>query len=246
MDRIAVISDIHGNITALETVAGDIKRRMIQTVINLGDHLSGPLWPKETIQFLMKQDWIHISGNHDRQLTKNDPATHGPSDSFTYKLLDDEDKDWLKSLPSEKYFDDEIYLCHGAPGNDHVYLLETVENGRARLSNANEIIKKLNSFTSKIILCGHTHVPGVVQLNNIMIVNPGSVGLQAYDDVTPEPHIIENGSPHARYMILEKRDNNWFTELIFIPYDYDKAAEQARKNNRPDWEVALRTGYMKF
>jgi len=57
MKKIAVLSDIHGNIAALEEVAADIETRQVDRVFNLGDHISVPLYPKETLQFLMKQDW---------------------------------------------------------------------------------------------------------------------------------------------------------------------------------------------
>ena len=56
MQKIAILSDIHGNIPALEKVVDDINARRVDCVFNLGDHVSGPLWPKETIQYLMKQD----------------------------------------------------------------------------------------------------------------------------------------------------------------------------------------------
>jgi hypothetical protein len=80
---------------------------------------------------------------------------------------------------------------------------------------------------------------------DITIVNPGSVGLQAYDGDRPEYHIMETGSHHARYAIMELRnDDRWHPELISVPYDFRKAAEQARKNDRPEWAHAILTGYM--
>lgn len=64
--RIAVVSDIHGNLDALEAVMADLRGRAIDRVVNLGDSLAGPLLPKETAQFFMaRQDWIHLAGNHD-------------------------------------------------------------------------------------------------------------------------------------------------------------------------------------
>ena len=60
MDRFAVVSDIHGNILALEAVMADMAKRGLEGVINLGDNLSGPLWPNETGHILMKQDWLSI------------------------------------------------------------------------------------------------------------------------------------------------------------------------------------------
>lgn len=60
--RIALLSDIHGNLAALEAVAADIELRGVDQVANLGDSLSGPLLPLETARFLMAQDWIHLAG----------------------------------------------------------------------------------------------------------------------------------------------------------------------------------------
>jgi hypothetical protein len=70
------------------------------------------------------------------------------------------------------------------------------------------------------------------------------VGLPAYEDDFPEPHVAETGSPHARYAIVTKQGEHWKAEFVAVSYDYSLAAEQARKNYRPDWEMGLLTGYM--
>lgn len=75
-----------------------------------------------------------------------------------------------------------------------------------------------------------------------MIVNPGSVGLPAYDDVHPVAHRVETGSPHARYAVAERQGGIWSTSLIAIPYDWETAARVAQARGRGDWAVALRTG----
>ena len=245
LKKTAVISDIHGNIAALEVVANDIKKREVDCVLNLGDHISGPLWPKETIEFLMTQEWIQIAGNHDRNLVNQNPDDHNLSDQYAYKLLNPNEKEWLKTLPSNLEPQNEMFLFHGAPSNDKTYLLETIENGRTRLATHKEIRRRLGEVNSRMLLCGHTHIPRVVALpGDKLIVNPGSVGLQAYDDNLPEVHVMETGSPHARYAILEYQNNNWSVEIISLLYDYKIAAKQAMKNDRPDWEIGLRSGYM--
>ena len=127
----------------------------------------------------------------------------------------------------------------------HGLFLETVEHGRARLATPEEIRDRLGETKNHVVLCGHTHVPRVVNLSgDMLIVNPGSVGLPAYEDDFPEYHVMETGSPHARYAILEKMNDQWQTEGIAVPYDFERSAEQARRNGRPDWETALRTGFM--
>ncbi len=245
MQKIAILSDIHGNIAALEKVAVDIETRQVDRVFNLGDHISGPLYPKETLEFLMKQDWVHISGNHDRQLIYQSPQQHGDSDKYAFGFLSGSDLEWLKALPASKVAEDQFLLFHGTPSSDTTYLLETVENGRARLATHTEIDQKLGEWTAQIMLCGHTHIPRIVETSQkSLIINPGSVGLPAYEDTTPEYHVMETGSHHARYAILEYKNGTWQAELIAVPYDYQQAAAQAGKNGRPDWEYCLQTGRM--
>lgn len=244
LHRIAVISDIHGNFLALQAVVDDINSRGVDAVINLGDHLSGPLWPVETADFLMQQDWVQIRGNHERRLLEQNPVEHNASDHYTYERLTQAHMNWLKNLPVSYKLDDAMLAIHGAPGDDMGYLLETIANGRTHLSTQKEILEKLNGVNSRVILCGHTHYARVVTAGEQVIINPGSVGLQAYEDSEPETHRIEAGSPHARYAIMEKTENQWQVALICVNYDVEQAVHQALRNNRPDWAVALKSGYI--
>ena len=83
--------------------------------------------------------------------------------------------------------------------------------------------------------------PRLVELQNRILINPGSVGLPAYSDDQPIPHRMENFSPKARYCILDL-NNGCNIEQIAVSYDFENAARQAEKNNRPDWAKWLRTG----
>jgi predicted phosphodiesterase len=250
MPTIALLSDIHGNLPALQQVVADLQRRRVERVFNLGDHLSGPLWPKETAQFLMAQDWVHILGNHDRQLVSQPPAEHSPSDRYAYQQLGETELGWLRSLPTtlevqNEFWEPAFLLFHGSPSSDSTYFLETVEHGHVRLATRAEIHARLGETPPRLLLCGHTHIPRCVRFSEkTLIVNPGSVGLPAYNDVFPEPLVVETGSPHARYAILEKRAGSWQVELVALEYDHARAADQARQNGRPEWEIALRTGFM--
>jgi predicted phosphodiesterase len=138
MPKIALLSDIHGNLPALQQVVADLQRRGVERVFNLGEHVSGPLWPKEAAQFLMGQDWVHIQGNHDRQLVSQDSQEHGPSDRCTFQHLNETELSWLKSLPSSLEVDNALFLFHGAPSSDKTYLLETDEHSRVRLATQTE------------------------------------------------------------------------------------------------------------
>jgi putative phosphoesterase len=243
--RLALVSDIHGNLAALEAVAADISRRGVDTVVNLGDSLSGPLLPRETAQFLMAQGWLSLAGNHERQLLACADHPGGPSDQYAWEQLGEAELAWLRSQPQTHRLDD-ILLCHGTPTDDCVYLLETVHHGVLRLATAEEVDKHVAGETAPLIACGHTHVPRAVRRESgQLIVNPGSVGLQGFDDEHPSYHVMETGSPDARYAIVEKTTAGWLVEQFTVPYPYKSMAELARKRIRPDWEIALLTGYMR-
>jgi diadenosine tetraphosphatase ApaH/serine/threonine PP2A family protein phosphatase len=225
--------------------------RGVSRVVNLGDHVSGPLWPRETADFLLAQPWVTISGNHDRQVAFDDPVTHGPSDRYAFGRLSPAHLGWLRSLAAGLTLDDgRMLLCHGIPGDDNEYLLETPEQGRLRLSRADEIGARLGPTTARLIACGHSHQPRLVHLpGGAAIVNPGSVGVPAYvDDGAAHPHVSETGSPVARYAVIERdgvdpRVAVPRVTFVAVEYDHAGAARQAATNGRPDWAVALQTGY---
>lgn len=241
--RIAIVSDIHGNLPALEAVVKDIARRGVDAVVNLGDSLSGPLLPFETAQFLMAQDWVHLAGNHERQLLTEGPGQWGPSDEFTHARLTKTELSWLASLAPCHQFNPEVLLCHGTPTDDKTYFLETVESTHVRAASLAEIDARLGHVDAQLIACGHTHVPRAMRASSgQLIVNPGSVGLQAYDDNAPYPHVIETGSPDARYAIVERHASDWTASLIAVPYAFRAMAKFAMTRQRPDWAGALLTG----
>ncbi|RYY32762.1 MAG: metallophosphatase family protein, partial [Sphingomonadales bacterium] len=86
---LAVLSDIHGNLPALEAVIADAQAAGATRFVNLGDSLSGPLWPAETAALLMRLDWSTIAGNHERQLLTDAPERMNASDRFARAALDD-------------------------------------------------------------------------------------------------------------------------------------------------------------
>jgi predicted phosphodiesterase len=243
--RIAIVSDIHGNLLALEAVVRDFERRGVDAVLNLGDSLSGPLLPLETAQFLMARDWVHLRGNHERQVLTQRPGEWCPADAYAHAQLTAREFAWMASLEPCMPFGGELLLCHATPASDLEYFLETVEPGSARMATAHEVQTRLGEVKAQVVACGHTHRPRVLRSPaGQLIVNPGSVGLQAYDDAHPYPHVIENGSPDARYAIVERVRGDWVASLIAVPYEHEAMARLAQVRGQLDWVHALRTGYM--
>ena len=119
----AAIADIHGNLLALEAVLADIARRGISTIVNLGDLLSGPLWPAETADRLQSLNLPTVSGNHERQLLTLPREKMGLSDQYTIKAVSKDHVVWLATSPATLTMDD-VLLCHGTPQDDLTYFLE--------------------------------------------------------------------------------------------------------------------------
>jgi predicted phosphodiesterase len=240
--RFAAIADVHGNRWALEAVLADIRSRDIDRIVNLGDHLYGPLDPVVTADRLMGLDLATISGNQDRELVQNSSAQGTLRQNR--EALGPKHRAWLEKLPSTLLWEPyDVLLCHGTPFADDIYLLEQVDAGGVRLASPEKILSLLAGISHGLILCGHSHVPRTVVLpGGKVVVNPGSVGLQAFTDDYPVAHAIEVGSPHARYAILTERQDRWQVEHIAVVYDWDRAAEVAAHNGRPDWARQLKTG----
>jgi predicted phosphodiesterase len=243
LKKYAVISDIHGNVWALETVLDDIARRGIVTIFNLGDSLYGPLEPQKTAELLFDQPMISIMGNEDEILI-DDSKPKSPTLEFVLKDISSQTVNWLAATHLDNLvFGNQFYLCHAAPASKQEYLLEVPTKNGGVLKEEPHILDRLSKITQPVVLCGHSHFPRSVMLSTgQFILNPGSVGLPAYDDDQPVPHKMEAGSPHTRYIILTENENGWSVEQITLPYAWESAARAAEQRNRPDWAAWLRTG----
>jgi predicted phosphodiesterase len=240
--RIAVLSDIHGNSLALEAVIDDLRGQRVDLVVNLGDIVSGGLDPLGTIALLDKLDPITVRGNHERQLAAGMP---GLSDSWARQCLPVDVIERLNALPTSASPVPGVLAFHATPHDDLTYLLDTVDAKEVRAATAEEIAERLGEVASgwDLLLCGHTHIARKAVLpSGTIVVNPGSVGMPAYDDGVPHPHVMESGTPHARYAIVKQLSSRWEVDFRAIEYDWEAAAHQAEAHHRPDIADALRTG----
>jgi diadenosine tetraphosphatase ApaH/serine/threonine PP2A family protein phosphatase len=148
---------------------------------------------------------------------------------------------WVAGLPV-RLERESLRFCHGTPEHDDVYLLESVHEGGVELRPEEEIAALLGTHPAQVTFCGHSHVPRVVAVGERLVVNPGSVGLPAYDHDAPWPHVMESGSPHARYALLTREPVGWQVEQVMVPYPWKEAAARACRNGRPDWAEWIETG----
>ncbi|MFC5474071.1 metallophosphoesterase family protein [Paraherbaspirillum soli] len=241
--KIAILSDIHGNIWALEAVLADVKKQGVDLLVNAGDILSGPLEPSATADLLMSLNLPTIKGNHERQLLACEHKRGGPSDQFAFEHTTQAQRDWLQGLPATLELSNEVFMCHGTPSNDLIYFLEEVDQRGRYLAPIANVEAHAGSLKHSLIICGHSHKPRSYAISGgRLVVNPGSVGLQAYDDDQPYFHTVENGSPHARYAICESAGSTWNVGHRCVSYEHEKAAATAHRNGQQDWAKWLATG----
>jgi len=245
--RLGVVSDIHGNLPALLAVVADAEALGgVDGWLNLGDILSGPLWPAETADWLMARGWATMAGNHERQLLTQALAQMSPADRHAAERLNPEHRAWLTALPATLRPAPGLLCVHGTPASDLKYLLQTVDTAGQRDAMPEEVARRLGEPGATLVLCGHSHLQRVMTValpsGPVQVMNPGSVGLPAFDDDHGRPHVNESGSPHARYALIEGEGAQWRVQLREVTYDWEGAAVQAERHGRGDWADALRTG----
>lgn len=245
--RFAAIADVHGNHLALEAVLADIRAQGIKDIVDLGDMASGPLDARRTMDILMGLDAVHVLGNHDRWLIDRPFEKMGSWERPAYVQLEKQHFDWLRSVPMTRVYRDQVFLCHATPADDNVYWLEAVTpEGSVRMAPLDAIEKEAEGIPQSLILCGHTHIARAVRLRDgRLIVNPGSVGGPGYSYNVPYPHVMEAGTPDARYAILELASGSWSVTFRHVPYDHEAMAALARRNGEPELAAALATGWIR-
>jgi predicted phosphodiesterase len=241
---IAIIADIHGNSWALEAVLAEIRRRGIRDVVNLGDCLYGPLDPEGTFRILRDLDWPTVRGNQDRILMQEVPSRPERTHRFVLEALSQEGLEWVSTVPRDPFVHGAAFLCHGTPHRDDEYLLETVTADGVGMRSGVELDEVLSVLQTQLVFCAHSHVPRLVQTpTGRTVVNPGSVGLPAFDDESPHHHRMESWSPHARFAVVSETENGWSVDHVSVPYSVEIAARTAKENGREDWSYWLRTGW---
>lgn len=230
--KLAVISDIHGNLHALDAVLADIARQGVDATLSLGDFLSGPGDPAGVADRLMALDLPSVRGNHDRYIVDG-RENDWHIDAMVRDTLNDAQAAWLASVPVTQVFEGEVLLSHGTPRDDNASFMDGLVDGVSQLLSREHIEREAEGFDHAVLLCGHTHVPRSLRLGDgRLVVNPGSVGLP-----------FEIGSPDARYGIIEKRNAGWNTELRTVAYDHFAAARLAEARGYPRWAEALMHGW---
>lgn len=246
--KLAVISDIHANLPALEAVLADIETRQAQALYCLGDLVGYAPWPNEVVQTIWANRIPTIAGNYDHGVglasddcgcayqTEKDQALGAESITYTNDVVTDEVRNYLRTLPRHLELtlgqDDpasKLLMVHGSPRRINEYLFED--------RPASSLLRMMERVGADVLLFGHTHKPyhkvleceaeGEKRYRHA--VNTGSVG---------KP---KDGDLRACYVLLDIPDGlvgssptSLTVEFVRVAYPVEEAATAVEKSPLPD------------
>jgi predicted phosphodiesterase len=256
--RIALFSDIHANLPALEAFFKDVETRDTDAIYCLGDLVGYNIWPNEVIDEIRKRGIPTIAGNYDFGIGRSsddcgcayktdDEKENGKvSIAYTNEIVKDEQRAYLRTLPAHIRLDFQlndkrlsVLLVHGSPRKINEYLFEDRDE--------KSMLRIMEQAGADVMLFGHTHKPYHRILNSVETdgtnyfrhaINIGSVG---------KP---KDGDPRGGYVILNinadastSNRESITVEFIRFEYDVEKAAKAVEDSILPDaYAESLRLG----
>jgi len=216
--KIAVLADIHANLTALQAVSNDLEAWQPDHVVVAGDIVNRGPRPLECLNFVQDKvstsGWLTLRGNHEDYIINHarpDAPRSGPafesqlSSYWTYQQLHG-DVSALAALP----------FSHNLSAPDSRWVTITHASMRGNrdgiypYTSDEELYQKIEP-SAALFCVGHTHLPLIRRLNGTLVVNAGAVGLPF------------DGDRRASYARIEWRGEGWTAQIIRLPYDYDQA-----------------------
>ena len=227
--KIAVISDIHGNMEALEAVMDDIKKQECEKIFVLGDYAMAGPEPRKAIDWFFNRQFdnkiVMIRGNTDDMIANYSPVVYQnikeKAPVMAEALKNDVTQihpiqvNFLRSLPLQLEVEEggvKFLLVHGSPRKNNEDILPDTP--------INEVEKMLENVDANVILCGHTHLPcGFQTSTKQTVVNVGSIG---------RPFTEE---PKSCYLKLTVDNGKCVFEHRFVKYNNVKAADKMRQRH---------------
>jgi len=241
--RIAVISDIHGNNVAFETVLADIQRQNIEQIVCLGDAIQGGPQPAEVVQNLRALNCPIVMGNADAWLLSGVAADdEGIRPERLKKMeniriwslsnLNEADQEFIANFqPTIKLNlegDLELLCFHGSPTSFDDIILPAAPQ--------EEFQKFLGAYADQILTGGHTHAQQVRRNGELFFFNPGSVGF-AYSHHQPEGQF--HADLWAEYAVLTVENGRTSLEFRRVPFDANELIRVYRESGRPFADEAI-------
>ena len=258
--RIAIISDIHGNLEALKTTLKDIKKRNIDKIFCLGDIVEKGCHAEECVKLVRENCDIVVQGNCDVDIDESvyTVSKHNISVDLMKKranwlneLLSEESKKYLLSLPFSYEFymsGSLIRIFHAHPEKKTgVIINEDSYETKYKMFEPSE--NTVSQKVADIVIYGHLHAPFMNKMYNKTLINVGSVGnsFNVVRDDKKDSNVLETTA--SNYLILdgeygaENYGADFSFEFVRVPYDIDKELEDLDKNLEPEaYEKELKEG----
>lgn len=230
--RVALISDLHGNIRALDAVLADARRRGANRVVCLGDTATLGPRPREVLARLRTLEGPFIMGNHDDFLLDHDlihQYTEAPivveSVAWCQDVVTPSDLDFLRTFEATHAFDldgTSVLFFHGSP-TDHMHDMLATDP-------PDVVDAALGDAQGTVLVCGHTHLQMLRQHRGRLLVNPGSVGMPFREPPAGGAPVL---MPHAEYGMLEGKDGAVSVSLHRVSFDTRAHLADLREVDHP-------------
>lgn len=208
--QIALLSDIHGNLPALEAVVDDLPP--VDVVVCLGDIVGYNPWPAACIEKTREIADVIIQGNHDRMIDQPEQYEHNETAyaglQYAQSKTTAEQRTWLQQLPRSEVIADDFLCVHDHPAIQDRYVMP---------SEFSTLRRYLDEHSG--LALGHTHIQHEATVDKRLIVNPGSVG---------QPR---DGTPTSAYAILETDPLD--VTLHRVAYDIDRVISRVTELDLP-------------
>lgn len=239
--RIAVFSDVHGNLTALEAALEDIGRRSVDEIVFAGDLcLMGPR-PAACIRRIQEARISNIYGNTDDWVLdrQEPPQRVAAVAQWTLDQIDDGERKWLDDLPFSHRIsptgkvEDDLLIVHANPVDVNQLIFpsekdQIVRYGRVR--QPDEELEELMAGTRAVhVAYGHLHIPNVRYYKQWKLHNISSLSMPG------------DGDPRAKYGLFDWDGDAWSFERCAVAYDMAPEIEAYRRQQLPGWENIVQT-----
>lgn len=258
MERIAIISDVHANITALNAVLKDIEKRNVNKIVGLGDYVIKGVNPDKVIDKLKEKCDVMLIGNTDYAICKPEAKNKG---HWTRNKIGEERANYIYSLPSMYQFYMSGYLVrlfHATPYSlDGIFnpLFENkkMDYKKEKIYQIEDMFKNTdflglneNYKEPDIVGYGHIHTPLLIRYKNKTIFNTGSVGIPVEMQIKDENDKNNKLSTIPSYMILEGNfDSKELSTISFtevrVKYNIEEEIDNILKSDLPSKEKIIKS-----
>jgi predicted phosphodiesterase len=251
--RVAIFSDVHGNLTALEAVLTDIKKQAPDLTFFAGDLcLFGPR-PAACVDLIRQEGIAALYGNKDEVLSNNPILSTFTEEAkqkrrqniedivdWTQVQLNESQRAWLHNLPFQHRvsptidYRDDLFIVHANPQDvhQHIYPPEDIQKriyGEIKQGdNDPHLSHMLHDLACGTLAFGHVHVPNIRHWRSLVLANISSVSL------------AQDGDRRAKYGLFTWNDGSWHIEHKFVEYDIDQELALLAEQRPPNWESISR------